>query len=605
MRIRFLRRTRYNAACVLLLAVGISCTTNGTEPSTSSPGGPTLSITPCSTAGTLQLSSAQSARVDCSNGGTGVTLAAAGASYIIAPQLVVGDVPLAFIPYRLRAGAGVSASIAPLASLTPSTAAPFGLGFGLTPNARSVKQRSLDAALRAHARAEIRSGAWRTSASRGLTSGALTSRALTSLAAPAPPAVGTIRSFRVLADSTGTRFVSVGARLAYAGSNLLIYIDTLAAANGFTASQLQAFGVLFDQTLYPIATAAFGPPSDIDQNGRVIMLMTPRVNALTPSAQCNTNGFVAGFFDEEDLGAPLGDPNSNQGEIFYSLTPDPAGTSSCAHTAADVEFNVSATFLHELQHLISFSQHYVVHHSNPEEGWLDEGLSIVAEELGSLYYEQKCPGTACRTNPAQLFPDSSQGFISGFLYDSYLYARRPDTASVTLHDDSDDGFSWRGGDWLLMRWLGDQFGTSIYRRLDENVLTGIPNIESSSGQPFPSLFANFGLSLYTDSLPGFPRATAPSSNRFVTRNVRQLWARLFTTSGGDPSFPLAFPLPVRTLTTDSTTTYQMYPGTSAYYRLNTAASATSVTIQFSSPGGGPLAGTYKPQLAIFRLPPGA
>ena len=88
----------------------------------------------------------------------------------------------------------------------------------------------------------------------------------------------------------------------------------------------------------------------------------------------------------------------------------------------------------------------MVHGGNPEEGWLDEGLSIVAEELGSLYYEQKCPGTTCRTDPSQLFPDSSQAFISGFLFDSYFYALRPDTASVTLHSDADDGFSWRGGD---------------------------------------------------------------------------------------------------------------------------------------------------------------
>ena len=71
-----------------------------------------------------------------------------------------------------------------------------------------------------------------------------------------------------------------------------------------------------------------------------------------------------------------------------------------------------STFLHELQHLISFSQHVVDSRRRPEYGWLDEGLSIVAEELGSLYYEQKCPGTACRTNPSQVFPDSSQGFVS-------------------------------------------------------------------------------------------------------------------------------------------------------------------------------------------------
>ena len=175
--------------------------------------------------------------------------------------------------------------------------------------------------------------------------------------------------------------------------------------------------------------------------------------------------------------------------------------------------------MHELQHLISFSQHTVIHGGNPEYGWLDEGLSIVAEELGSVYYEQKCPGTACRTNPSQLFPDSSQGFIQGFLYDSYQYALLPDTASLTLHGDSDDGFAWRGGDWLLMRWLGDQMGAGFYRKLEQSSLTGVANIQAASGQSFPALFANFGLSLFTDSLPGFPRTTAPAADRFASRNI--------------------------------------------------------------------------------------
>ena len=135
------------------------------------------------------------------------------------------------------------------------------------------------------------------------------------------------------------------------------------------------------------------------------------------------------------------DTNSNHGEIFYSVVPDPAGSVSCAHSVTNLGLTVPATFMHELQHLISFSQHFVVHGGNPEFGWLDEGLSIVAEELGSVFYEQKCPGTACRTNPTQIFPDSSQGFVQDFLFDSYVYGLRPDTASVTLHSDSDGGFS--------------------------------------------------------------------------------------------------------------------------------------------------------------------
>jgi hypothetical protein len=312
---------------------------------------------------------------------------------------------------------------------------------------------------------------------------------------------------------------------------------------------------------------------------------------------------VAGFFEEEDLGGSAGDANSNNGEIFYSIVPDPNGVSSCAHTVADVGFAVPATFMHELQHLISFSQHFVIHNGEPEFGWLDEGMSIVAEELGSLYYEQKCPGTACRTNPLQIFPDSSQGFVSGFLFDSYAYALRPDTASVTLHDDSDDGFAWRGGDWLLARWLGDQFGTGVFKRLEQSPLTGVANIEAATGQPFPSLFANFGLALYSDSLPNVPRTTAPAPNRFVTRNVRQLWARVFATSGGDSDFPFAFPIRVASITGDSTA-HTMVPGTSAYYRIDTPTGASSVTIQFASPTGSALSAALRPQIAIFRLPAG-
>ena len=258
--------------------------------------------------------------------------------------------------------------------------------------------------------------------------------------------------------------------------------------------------------------------------------------------------------------------------------------------------------MHELQHLISFSQHFVVHGGNPEYGWLDEGLSIVAEELGSLFYEQKCPGTACRTNPAQIFPDSSQGFVQGFLFDSYEYGLRPDTASVTLHSDSDGGFSWRGGDWLLMRWLGDQMPAGFYRKLDQNVVTGVANIESASGQSFPTLFANFGLALVTDSLPGLPRHTAPPANRFVTRNMRQLWGRLFTTSAG-PQIPLAFPIQTALISND-TSNHSMVPGTSAYFRLNTPTGTSTVSVQFAAPGGVALSAGLKPQLGVFRLPAG-
>jgi hypothetical protein len=406
----------------------------------------------------------------------------------------------------------------------------------------------------------------------------------------------------VLSSFTANTWTTVTAQLAYLGSNIYLYIDTATPANGFTPDQLTAFGQLFDQTLYGIDLAAFGQPSDIDGNGHVIMLMSPQVNADTPTASCATQGYIAGFFDSEDFNG-AGDPNSNQGEVFYSVVPDPNGTVSCTHSVADLENNLPATFLHELQHLINYSQHVVVNHGSALSSWLDEGLSIVAEELGSLYYEQKCPPPACRTTATQLFPDSSQAFIQGFFDDSYIYALVPDSASLTLHNDSENGFSWRGGDWLLTRYLGDQYGNNFFRALETGPPDGLTAISAATGQSFPVLISNFGLALYADSFPGLARTTAPSVNRFLSRNLRQLWARLYATEGPSTAAPRAMPIQVAPITT-ATTTYIMNPGAMAFWRLDTPAGSPTVTIQFAAPGGTPLSALLRPQMAVFRLPAG-
>ncbi|HZI41788.1 MAG TPA: hypothetical protein VFD67_08795, partial [Gemmatimonadaceae bacterium] len=375
----------------------------------------------CGSGATVQLSALQATTIACT-AGTAVTLQGGGASYLVVPNLATGTAVNRLVPYTIGIASGASANVVPIQAPTldrSPTAAAGTLPPGI---ARGSRQRAFDAAMLEMAREGVASGAWR--------------RPMPS--APAlratVPNVGSIQQFHVLSSEKPTRFTRVGARLSYVGSNILLYIDTLAPANGFSDSQLQAFGQLFDQTLYPIDINAFGTPSDIDQNGHFIVLLSPIVNALTPASSCDTQGFVGGFFVGNDLAST--DTSSNQGEIFYSLVPDPSGTVSCPHSVAEVEFSTPATFLHELQHLINFSQHVVVRHGQSELGWLDEGLSIVAEELGSIYYEDKFPPPTGRKDPAQIFPDSSQGYINGVLLDSYSYLLKTDTATVTLHSDA-------------------------------------------------------------------------------------------------------------------------------------------------------------------------
>jgi hypothetical protein len=581
-------------SALALSALAAACDSNGVTTAK-----PSLVIrsNPCGGIATLSLAASATANVDCTAGGTTLTLAGNGASYLIVPQFPTNTVPVGLISYQMYTGNVAAASTSldrvTAARLRAGSTSRAALG-GLPPLGRNMTaQHAADKMLRA--RAARRSGAAVLHASRLPTVSAAVSRAVI-------PAVGTIRSFHVANSLTVNSWTTVGARLAYAGASVLVYIDTVSPAGGFTAAQLTAFGQLFDQTLYPIDTTAFGGPSDVDGNGHVIMLMSPVVNADTPAATCQSTGFVAGFFDPGDFDGPL-DPNSNQGEIFYSIVPDTTGQFSCAHGVGEVGVDVPGTFLHELQHLINYSQHVVVSGGAPSDSWLDEGMSIVAEELGSVFYEQKCPPPACRANPAQLFPDSSQGFVQGFLYDSYQYALLPDTATITLSTDDEDGFSWRGGAWLFARWLGDQMGTGVYKQLERGPSNAFTDVQQVTGQTFPALFANFGLALYTDSLPGLPRNTAPAVNRFVSRNVKQLWAREFATVGPAIDVPFQNPLQLFPITNDTTTSV-LLPGTMTFFRLDTPTNTATVTIQFAAPGGVPFSPALHAQIAVFRLPPG-
>lgn len=582
------------AACVLVAACGDKTST--TAPPVS------LSITPnpCGGTGTVTLGVASAVLKDCSAGGTTLTLAGGGASYLIVPQFPTETAPDQYVLYQMFTGpvTGASASLNRIGAARLAMTAAGGMSASRKiPGRNMLAQHAADRRFRAK---EARTAG---SAMRAVSLSLRRSAAVSAAVLP-PPAVGSLRTFHVANSMTVNTYATVGARLTYIGANIFVYVDTLAPAAGFTPAQLSAFGLLFDQTFYPLDTLSFGSPGDVDNNGHVIMLMSPTVNAITTVATCQTQGYVAGYFDPGDFDGPS-DPNSNQGEIFYSIVPDPNGQFSCTHTVADVGSDVPGTFMHELQHLINYSQHVVVSGGQPGTSWMDEGMSILAEELGSLYYEAKytCPGPQCTGGPGQSFPDSSQGFVQDFLYDSYQYALLPDTASIMLSDDSEGGFSWRGGAWLFARYLGDHYGSTIFRQLETGPSDVMADVQQATGQPFTTLFANLGLAIWTDSLPGLPRSTAPLAYRFVSRNMRQLWSRVYAAYGPASDIPYVMPAYLFPITGDTTTNI-LLPGTMTFFRIDTPASSTTVTIQFAPPGGVAFMPALHSQIAVFRLPPG-
>jgi hypothetical protein len=334
-----------------------------------------------------------------------------------------------------------------------------------------------------------------------------------------PPVVGEVRTFQVCSSPACGSFVQSAARARVVGSRVAIFVDTLAPAPGYSDAALTAVGTLFDDFLYPIDTTAFGRESDIDANGVVIVLLTQRVNALSPD--CSTSGSVIlGYFFGADL-LPRSDPNnpgSNEAEIFYGLVPDPAN-SACTVSEEFARTRLPPTFIHEFQHMISFNQHRLIRGSSSEETWLNEGLSHFAEELG-----------ARKLSAAQCPPSGScfdEFLKDGDMANAYAYLQSPEDFFLIEPGNSTGELEERGANWLFVRWLVDHFasdtvlGTDLTRRLVATNQLGSSNVVAQTGVDFSVLVPEWQMANYLDGLPGFDQ---PGSRlRYKTWDFRQVF----------------------------------------------------------------------------------
>jgi hypothetical protein len=496
-----------------------------------------------------------------------------GASYVVVPQFATDAEPRQLTRYALGSGGT-------LTSATPALFGPSRPTLALRfENAIRRRERKIAREARNEPRARAT---------------VFTQAALV----PRLQQIGETRTFRVLSsipenDNDDPTFATVTAAIRFVGQNILIYVDQQAPTgpNGLSDAVLTELGTWFDRDLYPIAVNTFGPESDIDANDKVIILMTPVVNGLTPSNDCSVAVF--GFFFGLDLFMDA--PNSNEGEVFYSLVPDPQAQFGCARSVERVEESVPTVFIHEFQHMISFNHHVLINNGPDEETWLDEGLAHMAEEVAARFYENKYPPPP----PPRLFNDTANIFIGANLANSYSYLENPGRTSLTLFE-STGSLEERGAAWLFLRWLADLKDSTVFRQLVQNDAAGIANVEAIAGESFATLFGDFALALWTDSIPGHPRSSVPVRNRFKSRNLRQIYARL--NSVAPQQFPRVYPLVPRPLPFGTTLTSSMYAGSMEYFLSPSQASDPGVGFRFTRESGSALATTLRPQLGIFRLP---
>jgi len=521
----------------------------------------------CGAHGTqLSLAVAQYTSVDPASDSGCVTFAANAspdtAEYLVLPWST-GGTPATSTSFILQSATPVVATIAPefvSGLISPS---------GFTTGPRGPNAVAFDQFLRESARAR-RYG--------------LPTRSITaSVPAPSPagpPTVGSSRTFKVCSNRTCSTFANVGAVARAVGTHIAIYVDTL-APSPIDSATLSDLKQVFDSRLFPLDTATFGDVSDIDANSVVIVLMTGTVNHLVSKAECS-GGYIAGFFFTGDLD-PAFASQFNNGEIFYSVVPDPNGTLSCAHTNADVVSLTPVIFTHEFQHMINFVQHVLVRSANSEEGWLDEGLSKYAEELAGRSY----------------LPDSQAAFSRyafNAVADAYDYLVAPGGSPLLIPVDS-GSLAEVGASWLFTRYIVDQFGETLPGQLAQSSLSGAANVTAKTGQPFATTVSNWAFANWVSDLPGF---TAPAELRYTAWHFRTTYASLHAQDSID--FARAYPV-VPTVRAGSLVNVSgtLWSGSGAYVRVVQKPGDPAFTLQFSGPAGASVSAAVLPRLNVLRI----
>jgi|GEM_PF-607886 len=147
------------------------------------------------------------------------------------------------------------------------------------------------------------------------------------------------------------------------GTRAVVYVEDT-RLNDISEAAAQAICAEFDANIHDMMNTNFGIETDIDGNGRTLLLLQDILDGYDGSG-----GYVAGFF------APMNEESadeveySNEAEMLY-MDVDPAvpGSSSFYETVA-----------HEFQHLINFSNTDYI--DEPQDVWINEGLSSGAEYL--------------------------------------------------------------------------------------------------------------------------------------------------------------------------------------------------------------------------------
>lgn len=176
---------------------------------------------------------------------------------------------------------------------------------------------------------------------------------------------------------TDEGFYQLDAELLAEGAHCLVYAE---GALSFSAANAEDIRDEYESAIFPKISGTFGTFEDVDENGKVIILLLDIIDGYNGGNE----GYVAGYFYSIDMEPKSADPAdifyySNEADMIYvDVNP---GWNNENH-----DF-VYATIAHELQHGINYSKG--LDRELQQDLWINEGLSSGAEYVYGGYQDDR------------------------------------------------------------------------------------------------------------------------------------------------------------------------------------------------------------------------
>ncbi|KRB78106.1 hypothetical protein ASE01_08080 [Nocardioides sp. Root190] len=356
------------------------------------------------------------------------------------------------------------------------------------------------------------------------------------------------------------------------GSRVVIVTDDNNPVGGFSTVDYDDLVETLDLAVASV-TDALGDTSDIDQNDRVVVVVTAEINKLAPPATTATDMVLS---RPRDLLDQVECPTSNVGEVFYAMAPDPTGAvNSNIRTLSFVKTAIPRDLTHELGHQIVDAARLDA--GTPlDSTWLGEAIADIA--LDAVFYANAVGLTPLQDitlSDLTTGPNASRRVAAFNTYINANYTRyRPWLQAPTRNPvfAATPSPASRGGAWAFLNYAADRIAggslparTAFLKSLVTGSTTGTPALASALGASPTTWLEQFAVSAYTDDQTDAAALGTTGPYAILSWNFRSVFSGL----GG-------YPLAVAALDAGGSMTSTYAPtGGSRHIRFVVAAGSTA------------------------------